>query len=62
MISKASYVRCDHCGDPAPATIEGAVEARRVAGVEASYVRYKRKDLCCACYSALLKSVRRADG
>lgn len=50
MISKAVYVQCDYCGDPAPITVEGgAKEARRLAQVEDGFVRKGGRDLCPRC-------------
>lgn len=41
MISRAWYVQCDRCGDPAPVSVEGAVSARHYAQAEAGFVRHQ---------------------
>lgn len=52
MISKACYVTCDNCGDPAGVSTEGAKLARAYARAE-GFVRVrvmgKMVDLCVRC-------------
>lgn len=49
MISRACYVKCDGCGDPADvACWLGASEARELARGE-GYIRLDGKDLCPRC-------------
>lgn len=48
MISRACYVRCDRCGDPAPIATDGAVYARRYAK-EVGFLRVGRDDVCLRC-------------
>ncbi len=49
MISRACYVQCDHCGDPAEiACIKGATEARAIAKLE-GFGRVQGRDYCATC-------------
>lgn len=47
MISKACYVQCDECGDPAEIAVNGAKEARELAWQQ-GYLTGKR-DICPRC-------------
>lgn len=45
MISKAWYVQCDRCLDPAPVSTNSRTEARLYARSEAGYIyKYNRDD------------------
>jgi hypothetical protein len=53
VISRACYVECDLCGDPAPvACVEGVSEARQLAAND-GYRRVDDKDVCGRCRAAL---------
>ena len=47
MISKACYVQCDECGDPAEVAVGGAKEAREFARQQGYLTG--RRDLCPRC-------------
>lgn len=48
MISKACYVQCDQCGDPAEISTEGSKMARRYARAQ-GYTYNQGRDLCPRC-------------
>lgn len=48
MISRACYVQCDQCGDPAEVSVEGAKLARQYARAQ-GYTYSGRLDLCPRC-------------
>jgi hypothetical protein len=48
MISHASYVQCDRCGDPAQVSVEGARGARAHARLE-GFKHIDNKDICPRC-------------
>lgn len=48
MISRACYVTCDHCGNPADISCSGAKDARRIARGE-GFARVEGEDLCPTC-------------
>lgn len=64
MISRACYVQCDHCGDPAEVAVHGAKEARdfaRKRGYKRVSVKRRSRegqllarkaDLCSGCFDA----------
>jgi hypothetical protein len=49
MISKAWYVQCDSCGDPAPISCEGRKQALEYAKIEAGFISKEGKDICPRC-------------
>ena len=52
MISRAWYVRCDLCGNPADISTESAKHARRIArgeGFQRKRVAGKMLELCRSC-------------
>jgi hypothetical protein len=62
MISRASYVQCDRCGDPAQVSVEGAKGARAHARQEgfkriAVDTGLRHEDVCPRCLRASSKEV-----
>lgn len=49
MISKAWYVQCDICLDPAPVSTISAKDARVEAKYLADYIYKDKKDICPRC-------------
>lgn len=53
MISRACYVQCDRCGDPAPVSVEGAKIARAHARQVGYVYTASKEDVCSRCIAKM---------